>query len=121
VHVIASEGGAFRAGGPGRLDDIGTELAESMRRRYRIRDDDPLSARAEVVHEIRLRREGGTCASRAGRPSPRRRPFELSAELEAFEGDVRVRSRRWDARVPRDGAVAVCAISAALGRVANHP
>jgi len=42
VHVIASEGGAFRAGGPGRLDDIGTELAESMRRIYRIRDDDPL-------------------------------------------------------------------------------
>jgi len=104
VHVIASQGGAFRAGGPGRLDDIGTELAESMRRRYRIRDDDPLSARAEVVHEIRLRR-GGWDVRVACRSSLAATPeaFELSAELEAFEGDVRVGSRRWDARVPRDG------------------
>src|SRR6185295_19790497 len=43
VETIASEGGAFRAGGPGRLDAIDLGIEESSLRRYRIHDDDPLS------------------------------------------------------------------------------
>jgi hypothetical protein len=104
VHTIASEGGAFRAGGPGRLDAIGTELGESMRRRYHIRDDDPLSARAEVVHEIRLRRDGWAVRveSRVSLAATRD-AFELTADLDAFEDGVCLRSRHWRCSIPRDG------------------
>jgi hypothetical protein len=104
VQTIASEGGAFRAGGPGRLDAIDLEVEESSVRRYRIRDDDPLSARAEVAHRIGLRRADWAvsvqihASLRATGES-----FELRARLDAFEGDTLVRSRRWKCRMPRDG------------------
>src|SRR5262249_47367227 len=60
VHTIVSEGGAFHAGGPGWLRAIDLELSEWSRRCYRIRDDDPLSARAEVEHQVTLQRAGWT-------------------------------------------------------------
>ena len=104
VHTVVSEGGAFHAGGPGRLDAIDLELCESIRRCYRIRDDDPLSARAEVEHRVALRRAGWAIRveSRASLRATRE-AFELRAGLDAFEGETLVRSRRWDRRVPRDG------------------
>ena len=104
VHTIVSEGGAFHAGGPGRLAEIDLDLCEWSRRCYRIRDDDPLSARAEVEHRVALRRAEWTIRveSRASLRATRE-AFELSAELDAFDGETRVRSRRWDRRIPRDG------------------
>jgi len=105
VYTIASEGGAFRAGGPGRMEAIDLELEEATVRRYRIRDDDPLSARAEVVRRMGLRR--GEWAVRVETRATLRASadrFELRARLEAFEGPTLVRARAWEHVIPRDGA-----------------
>ncbi len=103
VHTIASEGGAFRAGGPGRLEAIDLELEESSLRRYRIRDDHPLSARAEVVQRMGLRR-GGWAVRVEVRASLSATPhsFELRARLEAFEGEQLVRARSWERSIARE-------------------
>jgi putative CocE/NonD family hydrolase len=104
VHTIASDGGGFGAAGPGRLDDIDLEVAHSTVRRYRIRDGDPLSARAEVFQTTTLRR--GNWAVRVevrARCAATREAFVLEGTVRAFEGTEEVAARRWDASVPRDG------------------
>jgi hypothetical protein len=104
VYTVTSEVGAFRAGGPGRMEEVDLEIEESSVRRYRIRDDDPLSARAEVSQRMALRR--GEWAVRVeSRASfwATRDSFELRARLEAFEGESVIASRSWERSVPRDG------------------
>jgi putative CocE/NonD family hydrolase len=104
VYTVTSEAGAFRAGGPGRMEEVDLEIEESSVRRYRIRDDDPLSARAEVVQRMALRR-GAWAVRVESRASFWATPdsFELRAGLEAFEGDSVIESRSWERSVPRDG------------------
>jgi len=65
---------------------------------------DPLTARAEVVHRIGLRRGNWavTVESRTSL-SVTREAFELRARLEAFEGDTLVRARSWNCLVAREG------------------
>jgi uncharacterized protein len=99
--TITSEGGAFRAGGAGRLEAIDLELAERTVRRYEIRDDDPLSARAAVEQELTLRR--GAWAVRVETATALRATadrFELDVRLDAREGEQTVVSRRWHASIP---------------------
>jgi predicted acyl esterase len=97
IHTMESTGA-------GRMDAIDLEMEHATTRLYRIGEDDPLSAAAEVSQRMELRR--GSWAVRVAcrlRFSATREAFALAAELDAFEGDDLVRSRRWTARVPRDG------------------
>ncbi len=98
VYAVVSEGGQ------GRMEEIDLELEQSSVRRYRIQEHDPLTARAEVVQRMGLRRGPWAVAveSRVWL-SATEEAFALRARLEAFEGDRLVRSRSWDYRVARDG------------------
>ena len=98
VYAVVSEGGR------GRMEEIDLELEQSSVRRYRIQEHDPLTARAEVVQRMGLRRGPWAVAveSRVWL-SATEEAFALRARLEAFEGDTLVRSRSWDCRVARDG------------------
>jgi len=98
VYAVVSEGGQ------GRMEEIDLELEQSSVRRYRIQEHDPLTARAEVVQRMGLRRGPWAVAveSRVWL-SATEEAFALRARLEAFEGDTLVRSRSWDCRVVRDG------------------
>ena len=98
VYAVVSEGGQ------GRMEEIDLELEQSSVRRYRIQEHDPLTARAEVVQRMGLRRGPWAVAveSRVWL-SATEEAFVLRARLEAFEGDTLVRSRSWDCRVARDG------------------
>ena len=86
------------------MEEIDLELEQSSVRRYRIQEHDPLTARAEVVHRMGLRRGPWAVAveSRVWL-SATEEAFALRARLEAFEGDTLVCSRSWDCRVARDG------------------
>ena len=98
VYTVVSDGGQ------GRMEEIDLALEQSSLRRYRIQPHDPLTAQAEVVHRMGLRRGDWavTVESRTSL-SATREAFELRARLEAFEGDTLVRARSWDYRVARDG------------------
>jgi predicted acyl esterase len=98
VHTLVAEGGR------GRIDEIDLELEQSTLRRYRIRADDPRSARAEVVHRAAMRR-GAWAVRVEGRAvlTATRREFRVEASLRAFEGETLVRERRWEETLTREG------------------
>ena len=85
------------------LHDIGLTYSGRGSERYTIKDGDPLSARAENRYAISfergdwsLRTESETIVSATGDD------FLVTAALDAFEGDTRVFTRTWSAKVPRD-------------------
>ena len=104
MHTIVTAGGGFGMEGRGRLEAVDLEIGQTMARRYRIRADDPLAARAEVTQEMSLRR--GTWEVKVATRTclaATRTTFELEGTLEAFEGGALVTSRRWVRSVPRRG------------------
>ncbi len=86
-----------------RIDAIGTELGSSGRMGFRIREEDPLSARAEAVREQTVRR-GELLTRTALRTvlTATSEAFHVETMLEAFEGDGRVCDRLWDCEIERD-------------------
>ena len=93
-------------GGPAltRLEDVDLEHGHAILERFRIADGDPLSARAEFLHEIVLRRGAWSVrVETATRVSSDEERFHLETELDAWEGGARVFSKRWRRSVPRDG------------------
>jgi len=78
-------------------------VGQSLLKRFVIRDDDPLSARAEVKLRSALRRgDWSTRISVRTAFHATKESFELEAELVAHEGETRVFSRTWNRSVPRD-------------------
>jgi hypothetical protein len=85
------------------VDGIDLEIGQTLRKRFGIRDEDPLSAWAEVVQSTSLGR--GAWSTRIAlrtRVSATPEVFRVQAELQAYEGEREVFSRTWDSNVPRD-------------------
>ena len=102
VYVTEGKGGIFGEGVL-RLDDVGVQLSHDLRRELRIRDDDPLSARAIVTQAyemvqgdrrvlVRTRAEMYCDAA----------DFHMSGDLTVHEDEEQVVQRRWDETIPRD-------------------
>ncbi len=104
VHRVVT--GADRAGdgvAMSRLDGHGLEVGHGVWETYRIRDDDPLSADAEVVQRTVLRRRGWEVRTETrSRLTADAASFRLRSELRAEEAGGEVVERRWESRVPRD-------------------
>jgi putative CocE/NonD family hydrolase len=86
-----------------RITAHGLEVGSVKEVQHRIRDDDPLSARSETHWTQlvgrgpwRIRVETRTVMTATSDA------FRIRAELEAYEGDVRVFSNSWDRTTPRD-------------------
>ena len=86
-----------------RIEAIGTEIETQFRMEYRIRDDDPLSARAETEWcETTVR---GAIEARTALHATLRATatsFEIQASLDAFAADALVCRREWQETIPRD-------------------
>lgn len=86
-----------------RIDAIDLTIGHAVEQRYSIRDDDPLSARAEILHTTEKTR--GNWSARVEcevRLTSTRTHFRLEANLVAREGERLVASRAWDEAIPRD-------------------
>ncbi|WP_216216716.1 CocE/NonD family hydrolase [Amycolatopsis aidingensis] len=96
LHVIKDSGTVL-------LDDIGLEVTQRAEETYGCVGEDFTSARGEVAWTTGFRRGGWnawavtrtilTCTTTE---------FRIHAQLDAYEGEVRVLSRNWDTTVPRD-------------------
>jgi hypothetical protein len=86
-----------------RLEAIGLENGAHLTERYRIRGEDPLSARADYAWLASLGR-GEWHTRTKGRSSfiADARHFNVTLELEGYEGDKQVFSKRWERKIPRD-------------------
>ena len=86
-----------------RIEATGLEYGDALMAMLSIREGDPLSARAEVRHHARFRREGWSIGTRlAARMTADETTFRIETEIEGFEGDQRVFEKRFRSEVPRD-------------------
>ncbi|MGH7152526.1 MAG: CocE/NonD family hydrolase C-terminal non-catalytic domain-containing protein, partial [Acetobacteraceae bacterium] len=86
-----------------RIDAIAIELGNAATHEFRIRDDDPLSARAETTRTQSVRRgEWQVRTETWTRLTASRDAFRVEARVDAYEGDRRVCRREWDESIPRD-------------------
>ncbi len=86
-----------------RIEAIGTEIEVESGTEYRIRDDDPLSARMEMVRLHSVRR--GAIETRMRLHAMMQgtgTEFVVEARLEAFEGETLVCRRDWREAIRRD-------------------
>lgn len=99
---VVSEGDAFD-GAVTPLDAIDLDVGYRIEQAFRITDDEPCSAETEIRQTSLLRRGDWavrlalrthlTCTAEA---------FRMEADLTARAGEEVVRTRRWDATIPRD-------------------
>jgi predicted acyl esterase len=86
-----------------RIDRLGLEVATAGKFAFDIRDDDPLSAAAEMHRTETLSRDGWQVGIETQmRLSCTREAFLLRATLRAWEGTREVCHREWDRSIPRD-------------------
>jgi hypothetical protein len=105
--TLVAHFGALPDGRPAltRQPAIGLDQGHAYSGRLTIADDNPLSARAELVHRVALGRDGWSVeVDTRTRLSADREAFVLLAEIEAREDGRPVFTRRWDRRIPRSPA-----------------
>jgi hypothetical protein len=85
------------------LEDIDLEVAAKALERYGSIGEDVRTARGETVWERELAR-GDWRIRTVTRTvlTADAESFRIVASLDAYEGDVRIYSRDWDERIPRD-------------------
>ncbi len=102
IYTLEGDGGEFGGASLARLEEIDLDLGYSQVKRYRILEDDPLSASTELMQSCLLRRQDWQirvdCRTRL---SATAEMFQFSGDLEAFEGDNVFATRRWSLSIPR--------------------
>ena len=102
TYVTEAVGGVFGEGVL-RFDDIGTQVAHSLKRELSICDDDPLSARYELTQTFEMGRDGWrTLIETRTNMRSDRDNFYLSGSLQAFEEGQLVMNRAWEEEIQRD-------------------
>jgi putative CocE/NonD family hydrolase len=86
-----------------RIERLGLELGSEGKFAFDIKDDDPLSATAEMQRTETIRRDAWQVRIETRmRLSCTRDTFVLRASLRAWEGTSEVCHREWDRSIPRD-------------------
>jgi putative CocE/NonD family hydrolase len=102
VSIAFRDGGENGTAALSRLPDIDLDFGHAFRRTHRIRDDDPLSAKCELVQRSVLRRTGWLaqvdCRTELTADANQ---FRVRATLSASHNGEQIFSREWDQRVPR--------------------
>ncbi len=97
VQTVVNDTGTYR------IDAIDLEVAEATTSHWRVRADDPLSARGDIATTVRRRRGSWSIRTEMrSTMSVTKDAWVIAASLEAFEGERRVFSRTWDSAIPRD-------------------
>lgn len=103
TYTLKSDGGEFGGASLARIEEIGLDLGNTLMKRYRILEDDPLSAQTEMAQSTVLRRDGWSiridCRTRLTATAE---AFQFSADIDAFEGGEPFASRHWVMAIPRD-------------------
>ncbi|MBM3572187.1 MAG: CocE/NonD family hydrolase, partial [Alphaproteobacteria bacterium] len=94
---------AHEDAGTRRIDEIGLINRGRFDHSYRIKPDDPNSARAQVACTVGIARGGWQIETRIETVlTSTATEFRVRARLDAFEGETRVFARDWDSTIPRD-------------------
>ena len=104
VYRIFNDGGEFDGASLARIESVGLDIGYTLTKRYRIAENDPLSAHAEIEQRALLRRgDWEVCVTCTTRLRATADEYFFSGELEALEGQSLAAHRRWDVSIPRNG------------------
>lgn len=102
VYTLYGDGGEFGGAALARIEEIGLDIGYTLKKRYRIIEDDPLSAETELTQSAVLIRGDWSirleCRMRLNATSE---VFQFSGDLQAFEGAVPFAAREWATAIPR--------------------
>ncbi|MGY8998225.1 MAG: CocE/NonD family hydrolase C-terminal non-catalytic domain-containing protein, partial [Alphaproteobacteria bacterium] len=97
VVRIVEDGGAYH------IEAINLDCADGMTAEFTILEDDPTSARGIWRWTTRRTRDDWDISMNSQMAvTVSKEAFHIATDLEAFEGDKRIYSRRWNHDVPRD-------------------
>jgi hypothetical protein len=100
--IYTLEAGEFPGAALARIEEIDLDIGYTQMKRYRILEDDPLSAQTEFTQSAVLRRDGWSvrvdCRTRLTASA---QAFQFTGDLEAFENDTPFAARRWTVSIPR--------------------
>jgi putative CocE/NonD family hydrolase len=103
VYTIGSGGSELATPKLVRIKAIDLEIGQAMLKRFRIGDDDPEMAQAEIIHKTWFRRDQWqTRVETRTRLSSTADEFLLEADLEAYENEARFFTRSWSRRIKRE-------------------
>lgn len=102
VYTLHGDGGEFGGAALARLEEIGLDLGYTLTKRFRIVEDDPLSAQAQFIQQTSMRRGDWSvrieCRTRLSATADF---FQFGCELTAFEGDTPFAHRQWTQSIGR--------------------
>jgi putative CocE/NonD family hydrolase len=102
VYTLYGDGGEFGGAALARIEEIGLDIGYTLMKRYRIMEDNPLSAQTELVQKATLTRDDWSVRLECRmRMSATAEAFQFSGDLEAFEGDEPFAARDWVLAIPR--------------------
>ncbi|MBM3523506.1 MAG: peptidase S15, partial [Alphaproteobacteria bacterium] len=100
--ILRAEGGVLGGHRRYRIDAVGTEMAHVLSKRLDIDDDDPLSARAELVQSMHMGREGWRIAIEVSTVlTGDRESFHVEAAARSTLNGEEISARRWRSAHPR--------------------
>ncbi len=103
VYQLISEGGDLGTAAIARIEEIDLDLGHTVKRRFRVDEQDPLSACTEISEQMMLRRGPWQIrVSARTELTATRDQFRVRAWLTAHEGETEVFSRQWDELIDRD-------------------
>jgi hypothetical protein len=102
VYTTFGDAGDFGGAALARIDAIDLTVGYTIRKTFRIDEQDPGSARAAIEQKTVLRRgDWGVRIECETAMSADRECFRLQAALRAYESGQTVVTREWDERIPR--------------------
>ncbi|MCW5782874.1 MAG: CocE/NonD family hydrolase [Nitrospirales bacterium] len=102
VYTLRSDGGEFDGASRARIEEIDLDVGYTLFKRYRILENDPLSAQTELTQTALLKRGGWSiwleCRTRL---TATKDAFQFAGEVEAYHGDLLVKRSDWALAIPR--------------------
>lgn len=102
VYTLKSDGGELDGAALVRMEEINLEIGYQMLKRYRMIEDDPISAQTEIFQRTEFHRDGWKIRLVfRSKMSATAQYFQYSGDLEAFENDRLVKEHNWVISIPR--------------------
>ncbi len=102
VYTLRGDGGEFGGAALARIEEIGLDIGYTLTKRYRIIEDDALSAATELAQSATLTRGDWSvrleCRTRLTATAD---AFQFSGTVQTFEGAEPFASRDWTLAIPR--------------------
>ena len=102
VYTLHGDGGDFGGAALARIEEIGLDIGYILTKRYRIVEDDALSAETELTQSATMSRGAWSIRLQCRmRLTATPEAFQFSGDLQAFENTASFASRDWTFAIPR--------------------